>query len=146
MVYKGFFEHREAIMRWYGNSAYAILFVSTVLAGFVASRLLAAPAGPTQHHGSLGDSGVIATTSTLLFGGAVPPNGFMVQINSGQSAHCLANDNGSAGPTGNGSSNYAGFAFGGIPPALFITPQGYKPIGPISIWCDAPVTVEARGW
>jgi hypothetical protein len=132
-------------MRSYVNSAYAILFVSTVLAGVVASRLFATPASRTQRTG-LGDSGVIALTSTLLFAGAVPPNGFMVQINSGQSAHCLANDNGSAGPTGNGSSNYAGFAFGGIPPALFITPQGYKPIGPISIWCDAPVTVEARGW
>jgi hypothetical protein len=144
MVYKGFFEHREAIMRWYGNSAYAILFVSTVLAGFVASRLLAAPAGPTQHHGSLGDSGVIATTSTLLFGGAVPPNGFMAQINgTAGTGQCRVNDNGPAGPNGHG---IGGFAFGGIPPALFITPPGYKPIGPVSVWCDAPVTVEARGW
>ena len=130
-------------MRSYVNSAYAILFVSTVLAGVVASRLFATPASRTQRTG-LGDSGVIATTSTLLFGGAVPPNGFMAQINgTAGTGQCRVNDNGPAGPNGHG---IGGFAFGGIPPALFITPQGYKPIGPISIWCDAPVTVEARGW
>jgi hypothetical protein len=141
-------------MRSYGNSPYVILFVSTVLAGVLASRLFAAPAGPTQHHGSMGETAVIGSTSTLLFGGAIPPNAFMVQMNNPGNASvggfCVVND--PAG--GDFSAGLAGFAVtiigstigGPIAPPLFVTPPGYKPIGPISVWCSGPTSIEARGW
>jgi hypothetical protein len=135
-------------MRSYGNSAYVILFVSTVLAGVLASRLFAAPAGPTQHHGSMGETAVIGSTSTLLFGGAIPPNAFMVQINNAQGGQgfCVVNDNGPAGGDIS-AGTVAGFAVtiigstigGPIAPPLFVTPPGYKPIGPISVWCNGTV-------
>jgi hypothetical protein len=63
---------------------------------------------------------VPATTSTTLFNGAVPPNGFMIQQSTGL---CYVNDN---GPANSG----AGFYF--AEPA-FITPPGYKPIGAVSV-------------
>jgi hypothetical protein len=65
--------------------------------------------------------------------------------NSG-SALCFANDN---GPASFGGGLYI------IPDAnsnsgTFETPLGYKPIGPVSIWCQVPqgavVYLAARGW
>jgi hypothetical protein len=86
--------------------------------------------------------------SVVLFGGAVPPNGFMVGINlqSSLPLFCAVNDN---GPANAGS---AGFLFGGASLSLgnpsaahvFVTPPGYKPMGPVSVNCQAPV--EYRGW
>jgi hypothetical protein len=88
----------------------------------------------------------------MLFGGAVPPNGFMVQVEAG--GPIWINDNGPAGiGYGNGPpplSNNPGFVIttGGAPPT-FITPSGYKPMGPVSVNCNAPgstLYVAARAW
>jgi hypothetical protein len=92
-----------------------------------------------------GSLNVPNSTSTTLFNGKVPPNAFIVQIYDVPT--CFVNDNGPAG-------NLVGFKLlpiQGTGNALgFITPPGYKPIGPVSIWCDTsglpPVYVAARGW
>jgi hypothetical protein len=86
------------------------------------------------------------STSTTLFNGKVPPNAFMVQVNNGE-ASCYVNDNGAA-------NNLVGFALLLIFPnngvVSFVTPPGYKPIGPVSIWCNvggpSNISVTARGW
>jgi hypothetical protein len=102
------------------------------------------PAATAVQHASMdGSMTVPNATSTLLFNGAVPPNGFMVQ--STFPAPCWVNDNGPA-------SNQAGFSFGGNGNPFFdtfITPPGYKPIGAVSIWCGSgnpTVSITARGW
>jgi hypothetical protein len=74
-------------------------------------------------------------TSTTLFNGALPPNGFMIQMQSEIS--CYINDN---GPAAAGAGFFVGFA------NVFVTPQGYRPIGAVSIWCSASAYVAARGW
>jgi hypothetical protein len=105
----------------------------------------------------------MATTMALgvpqaitLFNGATPPNGFMVRVvaesSDGSSGYgypnktlCFINDSGTAAsgvgfyltPDPNGYS------------ATFTTPVGYKPIGPVSIWCgvrNATASLAARGW
>jgi hypothetical protein len=85
--------------------------------------------------------------SVTLFNGVVPPNGFMVQINNSSSlgTSCNVNDNGPA------SIQQAGFLLGGIwvatpLPNIFVTPPGYKPMGPVSIMCGGSIHIEARGW
>jgi hypothetical protein len=82
-------------------------------------------------------------TSTPLFNGAVPPNGFMVQTGSIQ---CFVNDNGTAAID-------AGFFFGPNGQetvVLYVTPQGYKPMGSVNVFCPGSgggsVYVAARGW
>ena len=89
--------------------------------------------------------------STLLFDGAVPPNGFMVQLTPvpviEAATTCYVNDNGPAQalpPT-------VGFIVerfrSSTPlPSLFVTPQGYKPMGPVSIACNGPAHIEVRAW
>jgi hypothetical protein len=89
--------------------------------------------------------------SVVLFNGAVPPNGFMVAINlqSSLPLFCAVNDNGPAS-----TNTPTGFLFGGsgLSPVseqpsgapVFVTPPGYKPMGPVSVYCQAPV--EYRGW
>jgi hypothetical protein len=92
---------------------------------------------------------VAGATATTLFNGKVPPNGFMVQIYQGQ--QCMVSDNGPA--------SGAGIIIGGGPPAglmlifdgyginaTYTTPPGYKPIGPVSVWCDNSGYVAAKGW
>jgi hypothetical protein len=90
-----------------------------------------------------------------LFNGATPPNGFMVRVfvtttdTSGYgypNTQCFINDNGTAAldvgfymtPDANGYS------------ATFNTPVGYKPIGPVSVWCGVKnatgASLAARGW
>jgi hypothetical protein len=88
--------------------------------------------------------------TVVLFNGVVPPNGFMVQINFqfALPTLCYVNDNGTT------SANRPGFLFGGAnisfatnqPSAahVFVTPPGYKPMGPVSVYCQAPI--EYRGW
>ena len=104
--------------------------------GFIA----AAPAAPAVHHGSIdGSTTVTCGTSTLLFGGAVPPNGFMVQSQYA----VIANDNGPAvlSPRQGFVSDVSG--------APFVTPSGYKPIGPVSVMvttCTETMYVAARAW
>jgi hypothetical protein len=76
--------------------------------------------------------------STTLFGGITPPNGFIVQVafptNGGS---CFVNDNGPA-------ASFSGFQL--LPPVFFVTPLGYKPMGPVSIFCNNTAQVEARAW
>jgi hypothetical protein len=109
-----------------------------------------APATTAVPNASMGGSLVVGPGATPLFNGAVPPNGFMVQINSqGELGNlCYVNDNGPA--TANPPT---GFLIGGwnsanLPtsPSIFVTPPGYKPIGPVSVWCPGSLYIEARGW
>jgi hypothetical protein len=84
-----------------------------------------------------GSMTVPANTSTVLFNGAVPPNGFMIQQITGL---CFVNDD---GPASEQPAVQAGFYFS--EPA-FITPPGYKPIGAVSVICGSATYVAARGW
>jgi hypothetical protein len=119
-------------------------------AGTVDCPVYTAPATTSVPRASMGGSMVINGGGTILFNGAVPPNGFMVQLNSqGELGNlCYVNDNGPA--TANPPT---GFLIGGwnsanLPtsPSIFVTPPGYKPIGPVSIWCPGSLYIEARGW
>jgi hypothetical protein len=89
--------------------------------------------------------GVAAT----LFNGATPPNGFMVQLNSlGELGNgCWVSDNGTANRN---SAPPVGFVIGGningTVPFLFVTPPGYKPMGPVTVWCAQALYIETRGW
>src|SRR5262249_33815282 len=83
---------------------------------------------------------------TLLFNGVVPPNGFMVQINAANAVGniCYVSDHGQA-------NQQTGFLFGGIwvttpLPNMFVTPPGYKPMGPVSVTCSSSIYIAARGW
>jgi hypothetical protein len=115
-----------------------------VLAIIAALACLAtAPATRADKTHSIDGSVILSCgTPTLLFGGAVPPNGFMVQVVRNE---LVVNDNGPAGwdpPQGIHVLN-------GAPP--FVTPPGYTPIGPVSAFaiCGVPPTtayVFARAW
>jgi hypothetical protein len=72
-------------------------------------------------------SGTVASggNAQTLFGGAVPANGFLVQNNS--SAVLWICDTGAAS---NGGASLQLAANGGI----FVTPSGYKPAGPVSLY------------
>jgi hypothetical protein len=98
-----------------------------------------APATTSVPHASMGGSISPPSPSTpvILFNGAVPPNGFMISINAIGNVGgvvCSVNDNGTAEFVG------AGFLFSG----LFVTPPGYKPMGPVSVLCQS--SFEYRGW
>jgi hypothetical protein len=100
-----------------------------------------APTAPPVVGDSLdGSTSVPAETSTLLFNEAVPRNGFMVQPRGND---CVINDHGSAsfitGPNGP-----AGFSIANA--ATFITPPGYKPMGPVNVICGTQAYVAARAW
>jgi hypothetical protein len=99
---------------------------------------------------SMGATVNVGPAPTTLFDGVVPPNGFMAQINQPSSVGniCNINDN---GPASNGGAGPNGFLFGGIwittpLPNIFVTPPGYKPMGPLSIACTGGGHVEVRGW
>jgi hypothetical protein len=92
---------------------------------------------------------------TVLFGGVTPPNGFMIQqLPSG--GICAVNANGPpAVALSNPPVTTAAFQLVGSGNALslsliFVTPPGYKPMGPVSILCtsaNAPgALIEARAW
>src|ERR1700746_328859 len=100
--------------------------------------------GPSMD-GSMAIQGGVTTT---LFNGIVPPNGFMVQF---YFSACLVNDNGPAFSSNPGPNQMPGgfTASGGngvSAPSIFITPPGYKPIGPVTVYCGGPNLVEARAW
>ena len=85
-------------------------------------------------------SGTIGTggSAQSLFGGAVPANGFLVQNNS--SAALWVSDVGAAA---NGGASIQIAANGGV----FVTPSGYKPAGPISLWgATTGQAFAARRW
>jgi hypothetical protein len=98
------------------------------------------PASTTVPRAAMDGSVIVPTnTSTPLFNGAVPPNGFMVQAIG---VLCFVNDNGPA-------STQAGFTFGNSGTAgadIFVTPPGYKPIGAVSVYCAGSAYVAARNW
>ena len=87
-----------------------------------------------------GSTTLACGTSTMLFGGAVPPHGFMIQVINGSLA---INDNGPA----SGSPPQGFYIATQAPP--FITPPNYTPMGPVSVFalCGGPtVYVIARAW
>src|SRR6516164_1654317 len=67
---------------------------------------------------------VAGGTAQTLFAGSVPINGYLVANNS--SATIYVSD---VGPATSGSASIP-IAAG----AVFVTPSGYKPAGPVSIW------------
>jgi hypothetical protein len=89
------------------------------------------------------DGTVQVTTgkSTVLFDGITPSNGFSVAGQLG--TECYVNDDGPA------SLTTEFFIFSG---AIYTTPFGYKPIGPVSVFCDPSVggppnpSIIARAW
>jgi hypothetical protein len=115
-----------------------------------------APAATAVPGPSMGSNITLgAPAAFTLFNGATPPNGFMIRVfvTSTDTAGygypntlCFINDNGTAAlgigfymtPDENGYS------------ATFNTPIGYKPIGPVSVWCGVKnanaAFLEARGW
>jgi hypothetical protein len=81
----------------------------------------------------------------MLFGGAVPPNGFMVQWQGEQGL--VVNDNGPAYYDYSGVQPQTGMFVGN----QFVTPTGYKPMGPVSVFqtcvnSPPPAYVAARAW
>jgi hypothetical protein len=104
---------------------------------YTAPATTAVPRAPMD-----GSMNVPATTSTTLFNGAVPPNGFMVHA----AATCYVNDNGPASIPASGPPSVLGAGFWFAEPATFITPPGYKPIGAVSVICGSATYVAARGW
>jgi hypothetical protein len=111
---------------------------------FVAPATTAVPSVP------MGGSVAVPTGGDALplFNGATPRDGFMVQMNlNGGGGPCWVNDNGPAKVSPpNGFLVVGG---GGFSP-MFATPQGYKPIGPVSIACAGSsgglAYFEVRGW
>jgi hypothetical protein len=84
-------------------------------------------------------SGTVAVggTAQLLFGGTAPANGYLVANNS--SATLYVSDVGTA--TGGGAS--IPIAVG----AVFVTPSGYQPAGPVSLYGGTTSqTFAARRW
>jgi hypothetical protein len=110
------------------------------------------PAFTSVPGASMGGTLLVGPGATTLFNGAVPPNGFMVQINDQGSAGniCYVSDN---GPAQGSTSPHIGFMFGGVASTvflyqatpLFVSPTGYKPMGPVSVWCPGSLYIEARG-
>ena len=85
-------------------------------------------------------SGTLAAggSAQTLFGGAVPANGYLVQNNS--AAALWISDTGAAS---NGGASIQLMPNGGI----FMTPSGYKPAGPVSLFgATTGQPVAARRW
>ena len=110
-----------------------------------------APAATAVPGPSMGGSVEIpGVGSFTLFNEVTPPNGFMVEINSPNAipTWCIINDNGPAIASG---VQYRGFLIGGIYgttplPLRFVTPPGYKPMGPVSINCNGGAFIQVSGW
>jgi hypothetical protein len=84
-------------------------------------------------------SGTVSTggTAQTLFGGIVPGNGWLVANNS--SAAIYVSDVGTATP--------GGASIPIAPSALFATPSGYKPAGPVSLYAaTSGQAFAARRW
>ena len=113
--------------------------------GTVACPVYIAPTTTSVPHPAVGQSlAITAGVATPLFNGVVPPNGFMVQLNYQQNGYCLVSDN---GPAASGTGFIIGTSELGME-RLFVTPPGYRPIGPVSILCGfaGTIYIEARGW
>jgi hypothetical protein len=118
--------------------------------GYGAPAATAVP-GPSM------DAGVATVplgSSVSLFKGQTPPNGFMIRIwasggsNGANYLNCFVSDN---SPAGLGVGFYM-LLDSNAQTVSFISPAGYKPIGPVSIYCQyisSPIPVlylSARGW
>ena len=115
--------------------------------GSVTAAGVAAPVGPlnplpvvpTTLNPAVDGSGTVATggAAQILFGGAVPATGFLVQNNSANALWVSDVGTASAG----GASIQ--IAEGG----LFVTPAGYKPAGAVSLYGAATgQAFAARRW
>jgi hypothetical protein len=88
-------------------------------------------------------------SSYTLFGGKVPPNGFLIRTFQQSGTVCFVNDNGAAGI---GLGFYILPDAGSTISATFATPLGYKPIGSVNISCFSEgnptgiTSIAARGW
>jgi hypothetical protein len=104
----------------------------------------ATPATAATISTSMDGSAVInCNVPTALFNGTVPPHGFLVET---LSVIVWVNDHGLAGV----NSGFELYYPGGASPNLFVTPPGYKPMGPVYVFSDncAPGNtfyVAARG-
>ena len=132
-----------------------IIIIASICLGLTAAAAQPpkpSPAPTVPHPSMDGSINVPMETATTLFNGVVPTNGFMVSFvaitTSG--TYCVVNDNGPA--NGSGITNYTPTVSGflvrgdGMSTLPFITPPGYKPMGPANIWCNSPAYVAARGW
>jgi hypothetical protein len=101
-----------------------------------------APATTAVPQSADGSVIVRAGTTTQLFNGVTPPNGFLINMFNPPPGpgvlptNCFWNDNGPA----IGSN---GFYIGN---QTFISPLGYRPLGPVSIWCNQDIYAFVRGW
>jgi hypothetical protein len=126
--------------------------------GTVGCPVFGAPAATAVPGPSMADGLTLQYgTSTTLFGGQVPPNGFLIRVfglyGGTSQVACFVTDHGQAGSgigfymVGDNPNN-----IGLAPSATFASPYGYKPMGPVSIWCgytgSVPpnVSFAARGW
>jgi hypothetical protein len=109
----------------------------------MAVLLMAAGAAAPQEGRLDGSMSLTCGKSTLLFRGAVPPRGFMVQVTG---ENLIVNDSGPAG-----SQPQQGFFLlnAATCGSTFITPPEYKPIGPVSVFCISNIGsayIAARAW
>ena len=97
-----------------------------------------ASADDNQQKSIDGSTTITCGVSTLLFGGATPSKGFMIQTPFNELA---VNDN---GPASFNPPVQGFYVLGGV----FITPPGYRPMGPVSVNCNGtgPAYVAARAW
>jgi hypothetical protein len=115
---------------------------SAAIVGGVATPVsIAAPLPVINTAGSsaIDGSGTVSSggTAQTLFGGVVPTDGWLIANNS--SATVYASDVGTA--TAGGASIPI------APGAVFATPSGYKPAGPVSLYGTATgQTFAARRW
>ena len=114
---------------------------TSVVAGIATPVSANAPMPVINRAGSpaIDGSGMVAVggTAQTLFGGVTPANGWLVVNNS--SATLYVSDVGSATPGGASIPIAAG--------ALFATPSGYNPAGPVSLYgATAGQAYAARRW
>ena len=114
---------------------------SSVVSGVAqpASTTFPLPTMNTAPAAAVDGSGTVANSAAAqtLFGGVVPVNGFMF-ANNCTSGTIYVNDAGTAA---------ANVGFPVAPGAIFITPSGYKPAGPVSIFGGATSgNFAARRW
>jgi hypothetical protein len=143
---------------WSPNQAFffAALIIFGLSAAGAQTQRGTAPAATAVPGPSMdgGVAQVLPGMSTVLFGGKVPPNGFMVRVYAVSygfsGTNCFVNDNGPAG-LGVGFYVVGDMGNNAYTSGTFTTPHGYKPMGPVSIWCQfrpnpTPTPLAARGW
>jgi hypothetical protein len=114
---------------------------ASVVAGVATPNSRTAPLAVMNTAGAaaIDGSGTVGVggTAQLLFGGAVPQNGYLVANNS--NATLYVSDVGTATAGGASVPIVAG--------AVFMTPSGYQPPGPVSIYGGTTgQTFAARRW